>query len=280
MAKKKKVTERVERPKLNTKEELMHYIERAPDELPFVEEVWQKAVAKAEENKTLPPPIRTKTVVDEFGNKTTVKEVAGARATDPISVYWSYMNLPQYRKKAEEIALENEFKDKCLVQAENSYSNDIISLSYEEYEPQQYNEILAWIDMFPILDERNYLKQRYEHYYDNYEINDGADRTMLSGILSLEIELHRINIRRAKGQAIDIGREEKLRKMLRESLEAQKWTKKQRSAMDDMAQNAFTIWMEKQSTNGRFTPEHHEIDKDEIDFLMETIPEAMRKMFD
>lgn len=272
MPKKKKVVEKVTRPKLQSKEDLIIYIENTPDELPFVEEIWEKAVAKAKENESLPTPIDTVTSVDEFGNETTKKVVRGSRPTDPVSIYWSYMNLPNFKKKAIQI-LEQEQLDES--------TQDIMDTYFEEDDESiQYNEITAWINMFPLADERNYLKQRYAHYYDNYEINDGADRTMLSGILSLEIELQRINIKRAKGQAIDILREEKLRKMLRESLEAQKWTKKQRSALDDMAQNAFTIWMEKQSKNGRFTPEHHEIDKDEIDFLMDTIPVAMRKMFD
>jgi hypothetical protein len=59
-----------------------------------------------------------------------------------------------------------------------------------------------------------------------------------------------------------------------------KWTKKQRSMTDEMAQNKFTIFMDKQAKNGKFTPEHHEIPKDEIDLLLEIIPEAIRKMFD
>lgn len=112
------------------------------------------------------------------------------------------------------------------------------------------------------------------------EINDGADRISLSRILSLEIELYRINIKRAKGEKIDIGQEEKLTKMLRETLESMKWTKKQRSAMDDMAQNKFSVWMDKMAKNGKFTPEHHEIPKDEIDMLIDIIPKAVAKMFD
>ena len=274
MAKKKKVVEKVTRPKLTCKEDVIIYIENSPDELPFVEEVWEKAVEKAEANKKSAPPIITHTITDENGNTTSKKIVKGVKSTDPVSVYWSYMNLPQYKKKAYQILEEEQLQER---------TQEIMDVYFDEEEDEEsstYNEIVAWINIFPLKDERDYLKQRYAHYYDNYEINDGADRTMLSGILSLEIELHRINIKRAKGQAIDISREEKLRKMLRESLEAQKWTKKQRSALDEMGQNAFTIWMEKQSKNGRFVPEHHEISKDEIDFLMDTIPEAMRKMFD
>lgn len=278
MGRKKKTVEKKVRPQLANKEELVMYIKNSPDELPFVEEVWQKAVAKAKENESLPVPTETVTTVDEYGNETTKKVRKGVRTTDPVGVYWSYMNLPQYRKKAEDISYEEEHALAVEEEFGEFYDGDDIEEVVEE--PLEYNEIIAWINMFALPDERNYLKQRYAHYYDNYEINDGADRTMLNGILSLEIELYRVNYRRAKGQAVDIGREEKLRKMLRESLEAQKWTKKQRSAMDDMAQNAFTIWMERQAKNGKFTPVEVDCPKDDVDYLMEVIPEAVRKMLD
>lgn len=272
MARKKKVVEKKVRPELANKEELVMYINNSPDELPFVEEVWEKAVAKAKENESLPDPVEYVTTVDENGNSTTKRVSKGIRPKDPISIYWSYMNLPQYRKMAEDISYEEEY----------SVDEEDIPQTYDDgsIDEDEYNEILAWINMFPLPDERNYLKQRYTHYYDNYDINDGADRSMLNGILSLEVELYRVNYRRAKGQAVDIAREEKLRKMLRESLEAQKWTKKQRSAMDDMAQNAFTIWMERQAKNGKFTPVEVECPKDDVDYLMEVIPMAVRKMLD
>lgn len=264
--------EKVERPKLNSKEELMEYIENAPDELPFVEEVWEKAVAKAKENESLPLPRKTIKTTDEFGNEEIKSVSNGVRTTDPIGIYWSYMNLPQYKKKA--IALQE--KEELSTSAQ-----DIVNTYFEDDdESMQYNEITAWINMFPIVEERNYLKQRYAHYYDNYEINDGADRAMLNGILSLEIELQRINIRRARGQSVDVAREEKLRKMLRESLEAQKWTKKQRSAMDEAASNKFTVWLDKMAKDGKFIPEVVETPKDDIDMLLEIIPQAVRKMFD
>ena len=103
---------------------------------------------------------------------------------------------------------------------------------------------------------------------------------MLKRILSYEIELYRMDEKRALGKAVDVIREEKVSKMLRETLESMKWTKKQRSASDDMAQNKFSIWMERQTKNGKFTPEHHEIPKDEIDMLIDIITVAVRKMFD
>lgn len=87
-------------------------------------------------------------------------------------------------------------------------------------------------------------------------------------------------MKRARSQSIDINQEDKLTKMLRDTLESMKWTKKQRSVQDEMAQNKFSIFMDKQAKNGKFTPEHHEIPKDEIDMLIEIIPKAVAKMFD
>lgn len=256
---------------LQTKEDLMIYIENV-EGLPFLEELWEICVEKAKENEGKEVPMIEKKVKDKDGNVVVKRQVAGALITSPIPYYLRMFKLNQYKKRAIELQEEISHMDGSKAEIMETY--------FDEESTEEFNEIINWINMFPDGKERQYLKQKYVSYYDNYEINDGADRISLSRILSLEIELYRINIKRALGKAVDIGQEEKLTKMLRETLESMKWTKKQRSATDEMQQNKFTIFMDKMAKNGKFTPEHHEIPKDEIDMLMEIIPEAVRKMFD
>lgn len=262
------------RESLQTKEELIKYLNDI-EGVPFIEELWEKANEKAKDCEGKQPPITVKTYTDKYGNVKERRYGGGTFSTNPISHYFRMMGLPYYKNKARDILNEREAAE----MAKESQS-EIMETYFDDDSGEQQNEIITWINMFPNARERQYLRQRYASYYDNYEINDGADRVSLSRILSLEIELYRFNMQRATGKAVDIVKEEKLTKMLRETLESMKWTKKQRSAMDDAAQNKFSIWMDKMAKNGKFTPEHHEIPKDEIDMLIEIIPQAVAKMFD
>ena len=246
------------RRQLSTKEELEEYLNTYED-LPLLEELWDTCVASAKKN------------ADDVASGEVLQ---GNRSVNPCTLYFSRMSLPQYRKKINELKMSEDYDADDLSES----ASEVMELFDDSDE--QSNEIILWIKMFPKLNERKYLMQRYANYYDNYEINDGADRTLLTRILSLEIELFRINCDRAVGKSVDVNMEEKLTKMLRDTMESMKWTKKQRSQMDDMAKNKFSIFMEKQSKNGKFTPEHHDVPKDEIDQLIEIIPVAIRKMFD
>lgn len=260
------------RENIKTKEDLIVYL-KTVEELPFLEELWDLCVEKAKENEGKEVPMVEKTYKDKDGNMVTKRRVGGALITNPVSYYFKMFKLPHYRRKALDLKDYQERLDDDQSEIMDTYFDD-------GEENKCFNEITRWIDMFPSSNERQYLKQRYASYYDNYEINDGADRVSLTRILSLEIELYRINVKRAKSQPVDINQEDKLTKMLRDTLESMKWTKKQRSAQDDMAQNKFSIFMDKQVKNGKFTPEHHEIPKDEIDMLIDIIPKAVAKMFD
>lgn len=256
---------------IKTKEDLKIYVENV-EGLPFLEDLWNNCVEKAKENEGKEVPMVEKTYKDKDGNLVTKRRVAGALITDPIAYYLKMFKLAQYRKKSLEIRDRNERL--------NDNQTEIMDTYFDDDSGEAFNEITSWINTFPSAQERQYLMQRYASYYDNYEINDGADRVSLSRILSLEIELYRINVKRARSQSVDINQEDKLTKMLRDTLESMKWTKKQRSVHDEMAQNKFSVWMDKQAKNGKFTPEHHEISKDEIDMLIEIIPQAVAKMFD
>lgn len=259
------------RENVHTKEDLIIYLENI-EGLPFLESLWEWSVKKAKENEGKEQPMIEEIVTDKDGNKVTKRKVGGCLITNPVGYYFKMFKLPQYIKEANLLKEEIEYMD--------ANKADMMETYFDDENQEEFNEIINWINMFPDGKERQYLKQKYVSYYDNYEINDGADRVSLSRILSLEIELYRINIKRALGKAVDIVQEEKLTKMLRETLESMKWTKKQRSASDEMQNNKFTVWMDKQVKNGGFKPEHHEIPKDEIDMLIEIIPKAVAKMFD
>lgn len=277
MGRKKKTQETTKydlRKGVETKEDLVRYLEEV-EGFPLVEELWDLCIEKAKASEGKQQPMVEKTYIDKDGNVKTSTRANGFVSDNPIHHYFRMMGLPQYKKKARDIVNEREAKE-----AATESQKEIMDTYFDDDSGEQFNEIIAWINTFPNTKERQYLRQRYASYYDNYEINEGADRLSLSRILSLEVELYRVNMNRALGKTVDIGREEKLTKMLRETLESMKWTKKQRSVQDDMAQNKFSIFMEKQSKNGKFTPEHHDIPQDEIDMLLDIIPKATAKMFD
>ena len=256
-----------------TKEDLIAYLDSNGDGIPFLPSLWDKCVEKAKENEDKDVPMKTTIIENADGTVTEKRQVAGVVIKDPISYYFRLYKMRQYKKEALELL---DMKDE-----QTEGQKEIMNVYFDDEDNEEgFNEIIQWINMFVVPNERQYLKQRYSHYYDNYEINDGADRTMLHGILSIEIELYRINVRRAQGKNVDIRLEEKLRKMLLDSLEAQKWTKKQRSATDEMAQNKFTIWLDKQFKNGGFVVEDRTYPKDEIDYLIEIIPQSTREMLE
>ncbi|WP_133965111.1 hypothetical protein [Eubacterium limosum] len=273
---KKKTANRRNRPDdIKTKEDLMTYLLAHPDsELPFVEECWTKAVEKAEANKTKETPEKYEIVINPDGTEERKKVLPRGNAIkDPVSQYFKLISLPCYKKIGEDIlrrtALSGEQDDIYKQYFQNSAG--------EDGENKYANEILSWIDMFSPL-EREFLRRRYAVYMDLYEINEGADRTSLKRLLSLEIEAHRIDTCRAKGKEVNINDEKKISELIQSTLESMKWTKKQRSARDEFAQSKFTVWMDKLVKDGEFIPPKREYDKDEIDALMDNYIECARRM--
>ena len=185
------------------------------------------------------------------------------------------MGLKQNRNKA--ISIQNQkYEDDENKQSIMEAKFD--TSGYDNMEKNMYvDEIGSWIDLFNG-DEKQYLKRRYVNYYDTYDLNEGADKLSLKRLLSIEIELYRIDKRRATGKSVNLVEEEKLTKQLNMILESLKWTKKQRSATEDMAQNKFTIWMDNLIKQGKFKPKQKTYDKDEVDFLLDTYVKAIRDM--
>lgn len=248
-------TTKYNRPKnISTKEELIQYLEANKNiEAPFVEELWEICVEKAEADRK---------IIESGGTK------KGIKTANPVSHYFRLCGLKKYKRMGRELE-------------EAIYTEEIRS---GERPPSPYdgenefaNDILVWVNMFPPT-EREYLRERYENYYDQYEINDGADKNLLRRILSTEIALYRIDVRRAVGQPVNLLDEKKLNDQLTSLYESMKWTKKQRNLREDMAQNKFTVWLDNMTKEGGFIiPEKH-YPKDEIDFLLETYIDSAREM--
>lgn len=267
-------TKKMLKENLETKEDLIQWIQETPDALPFLEDVWENAVQKAE-NATSNQEQYFKDLEDGLIDVNARKPVF---LTNPVKQYFRLSSLPQYRKRASEIMGVFDAKEDSV--AKKKIMEVYFESEEEENKQESFNEITSWINMFGNPVERQYLKQRYANYYDNYQINEGADRTSLLRVLSLEIELYRFNMARANNKKVDITAEQKLTKMLQDTYDTLKWNTKQRTGQDENAGNAFTIWIDRQMKNGGFVPPKTEYKKDELDLLMEEIPLAVRRMLD
>ena len=270
-------TKRRKRPDLETKEELLEYLEKSPNsELPFLEELWEISVKACENNVDKQLKTIVKITTDSDGKVTEQRSSVGNAITNPVKQYFKMASLPQYRKKAQAIKDQMEIEH----QRELGDSKRIVADTYfadSDSAPDLNDEIIGWINLFNH-EEKDFMIKRYSSYFDQYEINEGADKTSLKRILSLEIALHRIDNKRAAGKPVDINDEKKLSDLLQSTFESLKWTKKQRNAREDMAQNKFTVWMEKQVQEGGFSIEKKTYEKDEIDFLIDTIIESTKEM--
>lgn len=252
------------RPKnLTTKEELIEYLERNSDlELPFLEELWDVCLIKANENKEM-----GRSYIDDKGEE---HKKRGYFSENPVSWYFKMANTNGWKQKA--MAKMEGIPEKI-----SESKQKIIDTYCGDNDVKDSNEIIDWINLFEA-HERSYLLKRYAYYFDVYEINEGADRVLLKRILSFEIALHRIDIKRANRQNVNISEETKLLDALNDCLESMKWTKKQRNAREDMAQNKFTVWLDNMAKEGEFKPEKHTFEKDEVDFLLETYIDSAREM--
>jgi hypothetical protein len=260
------------RKKVTNLDELKKYLNAHPDsEFPFVEIAWNDAVRKCKENEGKEPKITWKVVIDSDGIERKRKTSTTNYVTDPCRMYFKYMSIKKYSAMGR--ALRDKIQSDRL--EEQEAFDELIGEPREK--KQTDNEILDWIEMFGP-DEREFLKKRYASYYDTYDINDGADRVTFKRLLSLEVEAFRIDIKRATHEAVDINEEKKITELIQSTLESMKWTKKQRSARDDMAKNRFTVWMDNLAKEGKFEVPNKEYEKDDIDFLIDTVLKSTSEM--
>lgn len=260
------------RKRVTNKDELIKYLNSHPDsELPFVEVCWNDAVRKCKENEGKGDKVTYKTVIDADGIPHEKQQSRTRYIVDPCRMYFKLMSLKIYSNVGLQIQKENQVK----------YENEREVFKIYKNKEQEYtldnDEILSWIEMLPP-DEKEYISRRYSRYYDTYDINDGADRATLKRLLSIELEAFRIDIARALGKKSNINDEKKVNEMMQDTMESLKWTKKQRSAREDMAKNRFTVWMDGMAVDGKFKVEEKTYPKDEIDYILDKIMENTRKV--
>ena len=237
------------------------------------------AVQKAKEDEGKEQPTKTVIKVDKDGNEVVSTRKIGFISTNPVAHYLKLNRLPQLARKAKEAKQLEDYAEMRRRASEEgeSTNQEIYDTYFNGGTPLDANEVVKWIDMFEP-NEKAFLRERYAYYYDQYEINPGADQALLKRILSIEIALHRIDLKRAAKVNINASEEEKLTKQLRETFESMKWTKKQRSAQDELGANKFTVWMDKMVKDGGFSPIKRQYERDEIDNLLGTFIDAAREM--
>lgn len=279
---KKKVYRRKDRPKnLTTKEELIEYLNNNQDvELPFVEECWEAALAKIEEKKDEQITETIKIHKSADGEEKISRNKANI-FQNPVSVYFQLMGLKKYKSIGEELRkqdiIENDYKAKL----EDIYFDfDDKDSNFVEEDESTSNVIVDWINTLHESYERKFVTSRYLDYMNSYEINEGVGKTSLKGLLSIELELDRIDRKRAKGQEIKVKDEKDLRTMQKDIFDSMKWQPKQRNAREEMAANKFTVLMDKMVKEGKFIPTMPDYDKDKVDELMDIIMDSRAKMIE
>lgn len=243
------------RPKMKTKEELIKYLESHPNtELPFNEEVWDRAVEltkdKVQKSKTI--------VTTDFDGKEK-KNVVPNGSISPVGTYFRIIALPQYRKQAENE--EEEFED-----------FDEEDEELDEFEDEEKDELVNnWIDAFfgnYNNQDKKFLKERLGDYYDTYDINDGADKLIVVKAVSDELEMMNLTRRRATNKDNE-KRIETIQKNYLSLLESLRALKKQRGSMEDEGTNKFSSYVDTLSREGAFKHEKKEYPKDMIDEMLD-----------
>jgi hypothetical protein len=238
------------RPKMETKEELIAYLEANPEtELPFNEEVWNKAVEFTQDKER---KFKQKIEVDFDGTQKVINIPNGS--INPVSKYFQIIALPQYKKQAIKEAKEAEKE------------SDDFSTGDEEKDMTVANWVNTFFNGYSAPD-RKFLKERLSDYYDNYEINEGADKLQVIQAVADELELLNLTRARAKGKDVE-ARIEKVRKGYLSMLESHKALKKQRSAMDDEGKNKLTLLVDKYEKEGAFKPSAFKYDEDALDKML------------
>lgn len=244
-----------------TKEQLIDYLEKNPEtEQPFREEVWAIAVEKTKD-KELKKQTIEKTDFD--GSKKT--KIVPNGSVNPVSMYFQLISLPQYNKPKVDLETESIFAG--------------INIDFDD--SQKNEKIADWISVFfadyPLEDKR-FLVSRLGDYYDNYDINSGADIMMVVKVCSDELEMMKLTKQRAKGKDIE-ARLEKVQKGYLSLLDGLKAMKNSKGKMDNEGKNKFTVWLDEMEKSGDFHYEFKDV-SDDIDGMLDkfykTVLETLR----
>lgn len=254
---------RRKRPKMETKEELIAYLEANQDtELPFNDEVWERAVEATNGKERKFKEITT----SDFENKSTTKMIPNG-SVNPVGKYFQIIALPQYRNPVDTTDLEDEFDEEDEVEFDDN---------------EKAETVTTWISMFfdgvPNAD-RKFIIDRLSNYYDNYELNEGADKFQAAKAVLDELEMRNLMKMRSKGKDVEV-RIEKCQKSYLALLDSLKAQKKQRGAGDDEGKNKFTIFVDNLEKEGRLViKKDTSYEPDDIDRLLKEFEGSMRTVY-
>lgn len=260
----RKTTRKNKRPKMETLEELKAYLEENKDkELPFNQKVWDEAV-EATKDKVL--QFKTKTETDFDGNTKTLKIPNGT--TNPVSKYFMIIALPHNNKPVKTVEYEDN---------ENTEENE--DVEFEDEDKQDFVDSLCnmFFSRYNAADKK-IIKDRLGDYYDNYEINDGADKFTVIKAVADELEIAKLTQLRLKRGEDNEARLKKIQDGYLELLESMKALKKQRSKMDEEGKNKLTLWVDTLEREG-FKPTEDDNDQDSIDQMLDAFEKSMIRVF-
>ena len=247
---------------MHTKEELIAYLEANQDtESPFNETVWQSAVEKTQNKERQFKEIKT----TEFDGAEKVLKVPNG-SLNPVGKYFQLIALPQYSKPAE-------------VEDEEDFVDDDGVVLFEDEDKEE--TVSSWINVFfdgYSAADKKFLRERLSDYYDNYELNEGADKVIAVTAVADELEIMNLTKLRAKNKDNE-ARLEKVKKGYMNSLDSLKALKKQRGAADE-GKNKLTLWIDELEKEGQFTIKKDEsYTQDDIDKLLEIMESGMRAVY-
>lgn len=257
---------RKRRPKLETKEELVKYLEENQDtEYPFNEEVWKLAVEKTAEKER---EFKVLKEVD-FDGTEKVKKIPNG-AINPVSKYFQLIALPQYKKQCEELQKEQEEElvadvDDMLEQLDDSEENTFIRELVTIYFSNVKGEDL------------DFVIDRLSDYYSNYEFNEGSDKFLVVSAVSDELTLRELYGKRVKGSDNEV-KIEKVKKGYLSTLDGLKLLKKQGSKLED-GKNKFTMFVDELEKAGELKFDTKGYEPDQIDRLIEHTRRSIVRAF-
>ncbi|WP_336786942.1 hypothetical protein [Paenibacillus sp. MMO-177] len=257
---------RSKRPKMETKEELVAYLEANQEiELPFNEEVWDKAVDATADKDRKFKEIKT----TDFEGKEVTKKIPNG-SVSPVGKYFQMMALPQYRNPVDTSELDDDWLD------EESETE----LDFDDEEKEE--TVSTWIQMFFDgigANDRKFVVDRLSNYYDNYELNEGADKFQAAKAVLDELEMRNLIKMRNKGKDVE-ARIEKCQKSYLALLDSLKAQKKQRGAGDDEGKNKFTLFVDELEKEGRLVEKKDtSYTSDDIDRLLVEFEQSMRTVY-
>lgn len=243
-----------ERQALVTKEDLIAYLEKhKATELPFNEEVWELAVEKTKDKEQ----VFMEMYVKDFDGVVRSRKVPNG-ACNPTSKYFALMSLQQYQKQG-----KNEKRE-----------IEKFSVMFEDEEKAE--TLTSWIKIFFAEygnAEKKFLTERLSDYYDNYELNEGADKMLVIKAVADELEIMNLTKQRAKGKDVE-GRISKVQSGYLDLLDSLKALKKQRGKMEE-GKNKLTQMLDEFEKAGEFVGKKAIYEKDSIDDMLDTFTKNM-----